>query len=156
MATRATQPDEIYNLAAKSHVAVSFELPEFTAGVFAVGALCILEALAMTGLNARSYQASSSEMSGLAPPPKNERTPFHTRSPYGISKVFAYWTTVNYREAYGIFAGSGIVLNQESERGETFVNLKISPAVLSSSTRRAIGHFEHSVYTIGSASTRAS
>ena len=96
---KQTQPDEIYNLAAQSHVAVSFELPEFTADVFAVGALRILEALPMTGLNARSYQASSSEMSGSAPLPKNERTPFHTRSPYGGSKVFAYWTTVNYREA---------------------------------------------------------
>jgi GDPmannose 4,6-dehydratase len=94
---------------------VSFELPEFTADVIAVGSLRILEVLRMTGLNARSYQASSSEMSGSAPPPKNEQTPFHTRSPYGISKVFAYWTTVNYREAYGIFAGNGILLNHKTE-----------------------------------------
>ena len=111
----------------------------------------------MTGLNASPYQAASSEMSGLAPPPKNERRPFHTRSAYGKSKVFAYWAIVNCRETtYGIFGGIGIVFNQESERrGETFVNRKIRPAVLSALTRRAISQFELSVYTIGSASTKA-
>jgi GDPmannose 4,6-dehydratase len=130
---------------------VSFELPEFTADATAVGALCMLELLRMTGPNARSYQASSSEMSGSASLPQNEQTLFHPRSPCGLSKVFAYWTSVNYREAYGIFAGDGILFNHENERrGETFVTRKIS---LSPSTRRTIGRAAPSVYTTGSAAT---
>jgi GDPmannose 4,6-dehydratase len=127
------QPDEIYNLAAQSHVAVSFETPEYTANADAVGTLRVLEAIRILGLEgkARFYQASTSEMFGKAREiPQNETTPFYPRSPYGAAKVYAYWITVNYREAYGLFACNGILFNHESPlRGETFVSRKITRAL---------------------------
>ncbi len=124
------RPDEIYNLGAQSHVKVSFEIPEFTADVVACGALRLLEAMRRTGVECRFYQASSSEMFGSVPPPQNESTPFHPRSPYACAKVFAHNITVNYRESYGLFASSGILFNHESpRRGETFVTRKITRAV---------------------------
>ncbi|MEY4731266.1 MAG: hypothetical protein RL681_212 [Candidatus Parcubacteria bacterium] len=128
------RPDEIYNLAAQSHVRVSFDIPEYTANITGVGTLRVLEAMKdyqeETGRKVRFYQASSSEMFGSARPPQSETTPFHPRSPYGIAKVFAYWTTVNYREAYGLYAVNGILFNHESERrGETFVTRKIARGV---------------------------
>ncbi len=127
---RNLEPDEIYHLGAQSHVKVSFEIPEFTADATAMGTIRILEAIRASGVQTRFYQASSSEMFGSAPPPQNESTPFHPRSPYGISKVFAYWATANYREAYGMFAVNGILFNHESvRRGETFVTRKITRAV---------------------------
>jgi GDPmannose 4,6-dehydratase len=126
---RQIQPDEIYNLGAQSHVRVSFEVPEYTAEVTALGAVRILEAVQSSGLKPKFYQASSSEMFGSAPGPQNESTPFFPRSPYACAKVFAYHTTVNYREAYGLFACNGILFNHESERrGETFVTRKITRA----------------------------
>ncbi len=124
------RPDEIYNLGAQSHVAVSFETPEYTANVNALGTLRLLEAIRLLGLekSTRFYQASTSELFGLAQEsPQSETTPFHPRSPYGVSKQFAHWTTVNYREAYGMFACNGILFNHESpRRGETFVTRKIT------------------------------
>ena len=124
------EPDEIYNLGAQSHVKVSFEIPEYTADVTGMGTIRILEAVQAAGSSARFYQASSSEMFGSSPPPQDEDTPFHPRSPYGVAKMFAYWTTVNYRESYGIFATNGILMNHESpRRGETFVTRKITRAV---------------------------
>ncbi|AZU46126.1 TPA: GDP-mannose 4,6-dehydratase [Aeromonas hydrophila] len=124
------QPDEIYNLAAQSHVAVSFEQPEYTANVDALGPLRILEAIRILGLQnkTRFYQASTSELYGLVQSiPQNENTPFYPRSPYGVAKLYAYWITVNYREAYGIYACNGILFNHESSRrGETFVTRKIT------------------------------
>jgi GDPmannose 4,6-dehydratase len=124
------QPDEVYNLAAQSHVRVSFEEPEHTGDTTGVGATRLLEAVRMSGIHCRYYQASSSEMFGGSPPPQNERTPFYPRSPYGAAKVYAYWVTRNYREAYGIFAVNGILFNHESpRRGETFVTRKITRAV---------------------------
>lgn len=124
------QPDEIYNLAAQSHVAVSFEQPEYTANVDALGPLRILEAIRILGLQnkTRFYQASTSELYGLVQSiPQNEDTPFYPRSPYGVAKLYAYWITVNYREAYGIYACNGILFNHESSRrGETFVTRKIT------------------------------
>lgn len=127
---QAVKPDEIYNLGAQSHVAVSFESPEYTANSDAVGALRILEAIHTLGLenHTRFYQASTSELFGLTKTsPQNENTPFHPRSPYAIAKLYAYWITVNYREAYGIFACNGILFNHESPlRGETFVTRKIT------------------------------
>jgi len=124
------KPDEIYNLGAQSHVAVSFEVPEYTADVNALGALRLLEAVRFVGLEktARYYQASTSEMFGLtASAPQHEGTPFHPRSPYAVSKLFAYWMTINYREAYGMYACNGILFNHESpRRGETFVTRKIT------------------------------
>jgi GDPmannose 4,6-dehydratase len=124
------QPDEIYNLAAQSHVAVSFETPEYTADVNAMGTLRLLEAIRLLGLESRTrfYQASTSELFGLTQEtPQRETTPFHPRSPYGVAKLFAYWITVNYREAYGIYACNGILFNHESpRRGETFVTRKIT------------------------------
>ncbi|MBL0141383.1 MAG: GDP-mannose 4,6-dehydratase [Betaproteobacteria bacterium] len=125
-----TQPDEIYNLGAQSHVAVSFEQPEYTANSDAMGALRMLEAIRILGLHNKSryYQASSSEMFGqVMETPQRETTPFYPRSPYGAAKVYAYWITVNYREAYGLFACNGILFNHESPiRGETFVTRKIT------------------------------
>ena len=125
-----TQPDEIYNLAAQSHVAVSFENPEYTANVDALGPLRILDSLRILGLEqkVRFYQASTSELYGLAgETPQNEQTPFHPRSPYAIAKLYAYWITVNYREAYGMYACNGILFNHESPmRGGTFVTRKIT------------------------------
>ena len=125
-----TQPDEIYNLGAQSHVAVSFESPEYTSDVDAMGTLRLLEAIRILGLEAKTrfYQASTSELYGLVrETPQRETTPFYPRSPYAVAKLYAYWMTVNYREAYGIYACNGILFNHESERrGETFVTRKIS------------------------------
>jgi len=125
-----TQPDEIYNLAAQSHVAVSFESPEYTADVDALGTLRLLEAIRILGLQnkTRFYQASTSELYGLVQEvPQNETTPFYPRSPYAVAKLYAYWITVNYREAYGMYACNGILFNHESpRRGETFVTRKIT------------------------------
>jgi GDPmannose 4,6-dehydratase len=124
------QPDEIYHLGAQSHVRVSFEIPEYTFDITGAGTLRLLEAIRESAVNTRFYQASSSEMFGATPPPQNEQTPFHPRSPYGVAKVAAYWMTVNYREAYGMFAVNGILFNHESpRRGETFVTRKITRAV---------------------------
>ncbi len=124
------QPDEVYNLGAQSHVQVSFETPEYTANADAVGALRLLEAIRLLGLTEKTkfYQASTSEMFGLVQEtPQTERTPFYPRSPYGVAKLYAYWITVNYREAYGMFATNGILFNHESPvRGETFVTRKIT------------------------------
>ena len=126
---RDIQPDEVYNLAAQSHVRVSFDIPEYTSEVAGVGTIRILEAIRASGIKTRFYQASSSEMFGQAPPPQNENTVFHPRSPYACAKVFSHYVTVNYREAYGLFACSGILFNHESERrGETFVTRKITRA----------------------------
>ena len=123
------QPDEIYHLAAQSHVRVSFDEPEYTAETTGLGTIRLLEAIRQTGLDCRFYQASSSEMFGSSPPPQNEDTPFHPCSPYGTAKVFAYWAARNYREAYGLFVANGILFNHESpRRGETFVTRKITRA----------------------------
>lgn len=123
-------PDEVYNLGAQSHVKVSFEVPEYTAHATGAGSLSLLEAVKNHASWARVYQASSSEMFGSSPPPQNELTPFHPRSPYGCAKVFSYWATVNYREAYGLHASNGILFNHEGpRRGETFVTRKITRAV---------------------------
>ncbi|MBX6371704.1 MAG: GDP-mannose 4,6-dehydratase [Acidothermus sp.] len=127
---RAIEPDEVYHLGAQSHVKVSFAMPEYTGDVTGLGTIRLLEAIRASGISTRFYQASSSEMFGAAPPPQNERTPFHPRSPYGVAKVYAYWAVVNYREAYGMFAVNGILFNHESpRRGETFVTRKITRAV---------------------------
>jgi GDPmannose 4,6-dehydratase len=124
------RPDEIYNLGAQSHVKVSFEVPEFTADVVAIGTLRLLDAMRRTGVKCRFYQASSSEMFGSAAPPQSEATPFHPRSPYACSKVFGHHIAVNYRESFGLHASSGILFNHESpRRGETFVTRKITRAV---------------------------
>lgn len=125
------KPDEIYHLAAQSHVRVSFDIPEYTADVTGVGTIRILEAMRETGVDARFYQASSSEMFGKVQQiPQIETTPFWPRSPYGVAKVFSYWATVNYRESYGLHASNGILFNHESpRRGENFVTRKISRAV---------------------------
>ncbi len=127
------QPDEIYNLAAQSHVRVSFDIPEYTGDVTALGAVRILEAIRETGLTARFYQASSSEMYGkVQEVPQRETTPFYPRSPYAVAKAYAYWMTVNYRESYRMFAANGILFNHESpRRGETFVTRKITRAAVS-------------------------
>ncbi len=127
---KEVQPDEVYNLGAQSHVAVSFEAPEYTADVDAMGTLRLLEAIRFLGLEkkTRFYQASTSELYGLVQEtPQKETTPFYPRSPYGVAKLYAYWTTVNYREAYGIYACNGILFNHESpRRGETFVTRKVT------------------------------
>ena len=127
---RAVEPDEVYNLAAQSHVMVSFDQPEYTGNATALGVTRFLEAIRETGVETRLYQASSSEMFGAAPPPQSEDTMFHPRSPYAIAKLYAHWIVRNYREAYGMYAVSGILFNHESERrGETFVTRKITRAV---------------------------
>lgn len=124
------QPDEVYHLAAQSHVRVSFDEPEFTGDTTGLGTTRLLEAIRLTAPNCRFYQASSSEMFGASPPPQNEQTVFYPRSPYGAAKVYAYWMTRNYREAHGLFASNGILFNHESpRRGPTFVTRKISRAV---------------------------
>jgi GDPmannose 4,6-dehydratase len=124
------QPDEVYNLAAQSHVRVSFDEPEYTGDVTGLGTIRLLEAIRAIGLSTRFYQASSSEMFGSTPPPQNENTPFYPRSPYGVAKLYSYWMTRNYREAYGLFASNGILFNHESpRRGDTFVTRKITRAV---------------------------
>jgi GDPmannose 4,6-dehydratase len=125
------QPDEVYNLGAMSHVQVSFEMPEYTADVDGVGTLRLLEAIRVLGLNCKFYQASTSELFGKVQEiPQRETTPFYPRSPYAVAKLYAYWITVNYREAYGMYACNGILFNHESpRRGETFVTRKITQAV---------------------------
>ncbi|MEA2289884.1 MAG: GDPmannose 4,6-dehydratase [Solirubrobacteraceae bacterium] len=124
------QPQEIYHLGAQSHVRVSFDVPEYTADVVGMGTLRLLEAIRDAGVSPRFYQASSSEMYGATPPPQDEQTPFHPRSPYAVAKVMGYWATVNYRESYGMFACNGILFNHESpRRGETFVTRKITRAL---------------------------
>lgn len=126
---RQVQPDEIYNLGAQSHVRVSFDIPEYTSEVSGLGAVRLLEAIRETGLNCRYYQASSSELFGSAPAPQSETTPFHPRSPYACAKAYAYYITVNYREAYKIHASNGILFNHESpRRGATFVTRKVTRA----------------------------
>ncbi|MFI7287795.1 GDP-mannose 4,6-dehydratase [Streptomyces anulatus] len=127
---RDIQPDEVYNLGAQSHVRVSFDAPLYTGDVTGLGTIRLLEAVRASGIETRIYQASSSEMFGASPPPQNENTSFHPRSPYSVAKVYAYWSTVNYREAYGMFAVNGILFNHESpRRGETFVTRKITRGV---------------------------
>jgi len=126
------QPDEVYNLGAQSHVAVSFEVPEYTAEVVAVGTIRLLNAIKDLGIKPRYYQASTSELFGGLPEtaPQSEATPFYPKSPYGAAKIYSYWVTVNYRESYGMFACNGILFNHESpRRGETFVTKKITKAV---------------------------
>ena len=126
---REIEPNEIYNLAAQSHVLVSFSMPTYTANVDAVGTTTILEAIRSSKLESKYYQASTSELFGLTPPPQNESSRFYPRSPYASAKLYAYWATVNYREAYGIHASNGILFNHESpRRGETFVTKKITRA----------------------------
>lgn len=125
------EPDEVYNLAAQSHVRVSFDEPEFTGDVTGLATTRLLEAIRLAKVPTRYYQASSSEMFGATPPPQDESTPFYPRSPYGVAKVYSYWMTRNYREAYGMFAVNGILFNHESpRRGETFVTRKITRAVV--------------------------
>lgn len=127
-----TRPDEIYHLAAQSHVRVSFDMPEYTGDITGLGTTRILEAIRKSKLNCRFYQASSSELFGSAKPPQNENTPFQPRSPYAAAKLYAYWMTVNYREGYGMYSVNGILFNHESpRRGETFVTRKITRAVAS-------------------------
>jgi GDPmannose 4,6-dehydratase len=127
---RDIEPHEVYNLGAMSHVKVSFEMPDYTTSVNAVGTLRLLEAIRAAGLDCRFYQASTSEMFGSTPPPQDENSKFHPRSPYGASKLQAHWVTVNYREAYDLFAVSGILFNHESpRRGENFLTRKVTKAV---------------------------
>jgi len=127
---REIKPQEVYNLAAMSHVKVSFEMPEYTASTDAVGTIRLLEAIRAANLDCRFYQASTSEMFGATSPPQNEKSAFYPRSPYGAAKLYSHWVTINYREAYDMFAVSGILFNHESpRRGETFVTRKITRAV---------------------------
>ncbi len=124
------KPDEVYHLGAQSHVRISFDMPEYTGDITGLGTTRLLEAIRRSGVKTRFYQASSSEMFGAAPPPQNEKTPFYPRSPYAVSKVYSYWMTINYREAYGIHASNGILFNHESpRRGEVFVTRKITRAL---------------------------
>ena len=124
------KPNEVYNIGAQSHVQVSFTMPQYTAQVDAVGAVALLESIRASGVQCRYYQASTSELYGSTPPPQNEDSPFKPRSPYAAAKLMAYWSTVNYREAYGLHATNGILFNHESpRRGETFVTRKITRAV---------------------------
>jgi GDPmannose 4,6-dehydratase len=124
------QPDEVYHLAAQSHVRVSFDMPEYTGDSTGLGTTRLLEAIRRSGIKTKYYQASSSELFGASPPPQNEKTPFYPRSPYAAAKIYAYWMTVNYREGYNLFACNGILFNHESpRRGETFVTRKITRAV---------------------------
>lgn len=126
------KPDEIYHLGAQSHVRVSFDMPEYTGDITALGTVRLLEAVRRSGIRTRFYQASSSEMFGSSPPPQDELTPFHPRSPYSAAKVYSYWTAVNYREAYHLHISNGILFNHESpRRGETFVTRKVSRAIAS-------------------------
>jgi GDPmannose 4,6-dehydratase len=132
------EPDEIYNLAAQSQVHISFDQPEYTGNTDGLGTIRLLEAIRATGRPTRFYQASTSEMFGLTPPPQNEQTPFHPRSPYGVAKLYAHWMTVNYREAYQMFACSGILFNHESpRRGENFVTRKVTRGVAAILARRS-------------------
>ena len=126
---RTVKPDEIYNLGAQSHVRVSFDVPEYTAEVTGLGTVRLLEAIRESGYTPRFYQASSSELFGSSPAPQSEATPFHPRSPYAVAKLYSYWITINYREAYNMYACNGILFNHESpRRGETFVSRKITRA----------------------------
>jgi GDPmannose 4,6-dehydratase len=132
------EPDEIYNLAAQSQVHISFDQPEYTGNTDGLGTTRLLEAIRATGRGTRFYQASTSEMFGTTPPPQNEQTPFHPRSPYGVAKVYAHWMTVNYREAYDMFACSGILFNHESpRRGENFVTRKVTRGVAAIVAKRS-------------------
>jgi GDPmannose 4,6-dehydratase len=127
---KTVRPDEIYNLAAQSHVAISFDQPEYTGDTDGLGTTRLLEAIRTTGLPTRFYQASTSEMFGLTPPPQNESSPFHPRSPYAAAKLYAYWMTVNYREGHHLFACNGILFNHESpRRGENFVTRKVTRGI---------------------------
>jgi GDPmannose 4,6-dehydratase len=127
---KTVKPDEIYNLAAQSHVQISFDQPEYTGDTDGLGTTRLLEAIRTAGLPTRFYQASTSEMFGLTPPPQNESAPFHPRSPYAAAKLYAHWMTVNYREAHNLFACSGILFNHESpRRGENFVTRKITRGI---------------------------
>ena len=144
---RDIQPDEVYNLAAQSHVKVSFEMPEYTASADGIGTIRMLEAIRTGAPQARFYQASTSEMYGATPPPQGESTAFYPRSPYGAAKLYAHWATVNYREAYDMYAVSGILFNHESpRRGETFVTRKITLGVAAiktgSSGRLVLGNLD--------------
>lgn len=124
------QPDEIYHLGAQSHVRVSFDMPEYTGDITALGTTRLLESIRRSGIKTKFYQASSSEMFGATSPPQNEKSPFYPRSPYAAAKVYAYWMTVNYRDGYNLFACNGILFNHESpRRGETFVTRKITRAI---------------------------
>src|SRR4030067_105958 len=124
------QPDEIYHFGAQSHVRLSFDMPEYTGDITGLGTTRILEAVRHSGIKVRFYQASSSEMFGAAPPPQTESTAFYPRSPYAAAKVYAYWISINYREAYNLFASNGILFNHESpRRGEIFVTRKITRAI---------------------------
>jgi GDPmannose 4,6-dehydratase len=126
----SVKPDEIYHLGAQSHVRVSFDIPEYTGDITGLGITRILEAIRQSGIKARLYQASSSEMFGASPPPQDENTPFYPRSPYAAAKLYAYWMTVNYREGYNLYACNGILFNHESpRRGQTFVTRKITKAI---------------------------
>jgi GDPmannose 4,6-dehydratase len=138
-ALEALRPDEVYNLAAQSHVRVSFDMPEYTTDVTAIGVLRVLDAVRDLGLHPRVYQAGSSEMFGLVQQtPQTERTPFHPRSPYAVSKVYGHWMAVNYRESYGMYVANGILFNHESpRRGENFVTRKITAAVAAITQGRA-------------------
>ncbi len=145
------QPDEVYNLGAQSHVAVSFEVPEYTAEVDAVGTIRLLDAIRDMGIKARFYQASTSELFGGVPgtEPQNEQTQFYPKSPYGAAKLYAYWVTVNYRESYGLFACNGILFNHDSpRRGKTFVTKKITQAVA------RIAHGRQDVLKLGNLSAQ--
>jgi GDPmannose 4,6-dehydratase len=127
---KTVRPDEIYNLAAQSHVQISFDQPEYTGDADGLGTTRLLEAIRTTGLPTRFYQASTSEMFGLTPPPQSEASPFHPRSPYGVAKLYAHWMTVNYRDGHNMFACSGILFNHESpRRGENFVTRKITRGI---------------------------
>jgi GDPmannose 4,6-dehydratase len=127
---KTVRPDEIYNLAAQSHVHISFDQPEYTGDADGIGTTRLLEAIRTSGLPTRFYQASTSEMFGATPPPQNESSPFHPRSPYAVAKLYAHWMTVNYREAHGLFSCSGILFNHESpRRGENFVSRKITRGI---------------------------
>jgi len=136
------QPDEVYNLGAQSHVRVSFDLPEYTGNVTALGTTRILECIRRSGIKTKFYQASSSEMFGAAPPPQNEESPFMPRSPYAVAKVYSYWMVRNYREGYNMFASNGILFNHESpRRGETFVTRKITRGIA-----QIVAHQEKKLY----------
>jgi GDPmannose 4,6-dehydratase len=131
------QPDEVYHLAAQSHVRVSFDMPEYTGDSTGLGTTRLLEAIRRSGIKSHYYQASSSEMFGGTPPPQSEKTPFYPKSPYAAAKVYSYWMTVNYREGYGLFASNGILFNHESpRRGETFVTRKVTRALVNILTGR--------------------
>jgi len=138
---KGIRPDEVYNLAAQSHVHISFEQPEYTGDVDALGTTRLLEAIRTAGLPTRFYQASSSEMFGTSAPPQDEGTPFHPRSPYAVAKVYSYWMTTNYREAHGMFAANGVLFNHESpRRGENFVTRKVTRGVAAALANKSTLH----------------